>query len=247
MKTKVKTDNRKAMPKFLITVLVAGFVGGIFGVMAGFAGHTDLPAAVVAAVYWILEAITPWAILVESVVLLGSGAVLYHQGKVMFEHWDGEDEEIIEAAEEKVSWTLVMTSLTLVLSFFFFCVNCVVAENGFVIISFILSLVFIMVLQQKSVDLTKRINPEKQGSVYDMKFHKKWIASCDENEQRLIGKAAMKSFIVTTNVCFALELVMVFLTFVLDIGILPFLIVSLILGVSQLTYSITAIRLERHR
>ena len=34
----------------------------------------------------------------------------------------------------------------------------------------ILSLVWTTLMQQKAVDLTQAMNPEKQGSVYDLKF-----------------------------------------------------------------------------
>ena len=40
--------------------------------------------------------------------------------------------------------------------------------------------------------LTRRINPEKQGSVYDTKFFEKWVDSCDESEQRQMGQAAFQ-------------------------------------------------------
>ena len=43
------------------------------------------------------------------------------------------------------------------------------------------------IFQQKLVDTTKRLNPEKHGSVYDTKFHEKWLASCDEAERAVIG------------------------------------------------------------
>ena len=36
-----------------------------------------------------------------------------------------------------------------------------------------------MKLQQMTVDFQKIMNPEKQGSVYDLRFQKKWEESCD--------------------------------------------------------------------
>ena len=42
--------------------------------------------------------------------------------------------------------------------------------------------------------LTKELNPEKKGSVYDVKFVDKWEDSCDEAEKILIYKCAYKTY-----------------------------------------------------
>ena len=38
-------------------------------------------------------------------------------------------------------------------------------------------MVVTVIAQNRIVNFTKEINPEKKGSVYDLKFQKTWIAS----------------------------------------------------------------------
>ena len=52
----------------------------------------------------------------------------------------------------------------------------------------------VVIIQQKSVDCVKIMNPEKTASVYDMKFQKKWLETCDEAEKIIVGKCAFKAF-----------------------------------------------------
>ena len=91
------------------------------------------------------------------------------------------------------------------------------------------------------------MNPEKKGSVYDTNFQKKWIESCDENEQRKIGAAAMRSFRMVNNVCVVLWVILVFFSLVYLVGILPMFLGLLIFGVNQVSYCLEAIRLEKKK
>lgn len=50
--------------------------------------------------------------------------------------------------------------------------------------------------------------PEKKTSVYDLKFQKKWMDSCDEAEKILIGKCAYKAFGKTNLTCVILAAVL---------------------------------------
>lgn len=253
MKTKQKSVNRKAMPKFLGIMAISLVAGGTLGLMAGFAGASNLPDKIVESINALLTAITPWSILVLSILCIGTGLCLYLTSKKLIKSWDGEDEETPEKAEEKLTWALLASGINMVADLFFFGIGfgvVPIASNALQItlfLSFILSFAGIMILQQKIIDLTRKINPEKQVSVYDSKFHKKWLSSCDENEQRQIGQASYKSFRVVTNTCVILWLVLVVLSFVFKLSALPFFLVTFIFAVSQISYTLECIRLGRHR
>lgn len=253
MKNKEKSINRKAMPKFLLVMLVSGLVGGVLGFGAAFFGDTNLPETIVDGIYHILNAITPWSIWVITAVLMALSLMKYRTAKRIFADWDGEEEESIEQADEALSWTLLFSCVNLILDFFFFGIGFQGSEGiggwkaVLFLASFVVSMACIMVMQQKTVDLTRKMNPEKQGSIYDMKFKQKWIASCDENEQRQIGQAALKAFNAVTAVCVVLWAVLVLLNYVMDVGILPSFLVMLIWAVSQITYMVECIRLGRHK
>ena len=90
------------------------------------------------------------------------------------------------------------------------------------------------------------MNPEKHGSVYDTKFQKKWLESCDESERRQIGQACYKAYMVATRFCLGLWLVLVILSMVFEMSILPVFVLLLVWGVLQVTYTLECIRLGKH-
>lgn len=69
------------------------------------------------------------------------------------------------------------------------------------LVLFIAVLVLAVLLQQKTVDLVKEMNPEKKGSIYDEKFQKLWWESCDEAERRQIGQASYKAYSTASKFC----------------------------------------------
>lgn len=253
MKNKEKSVNRKALPKFLGIVLIDGLIGGVLGAVFSSANTIDLAQQMIEAMYAVLECITPWSILFCSALFLSAGFAQYHASRKLFQVWDGEDEEIIDQAEEKLSWGLLFSGLNVVANLFFFGIGfrVVSIDSGLLelvwLVSFVLSFVGILRLQQKIVDLAREMSPEKQGSIYDSKFHNKWVDSCDENEQRQMGQAAYKAFRAVNHTCIILWSVLILLAFVWDIGILPFFLVTLIFGVSQIVYSLECIRLGQHK
>ena len=46
----IKRDNRKALPKYLLILLVSGVIGGVLGFTSGWMGHDSLSETVIAAV-----------------------------------------------------------------------------------------------------------------------------------------------------------------------------------------------------
>ena len=195
MKTKQKSDNRKALPKYILMLLIAALFGGLAGFGAGIVGAVNLSGSFKTAVEDVLAAAAPWGIPVTSVVFLGLGWWFYAKARRIYQTWDGEDEERIEKAEEDLSWALLMSAVAMLWDFFFVSVLVVCEGNWPMgrlggLGMFFVSIAVIVVHQQKVVDLTRRINPEKQGSVYDTKFLKKWMDSCDESYQRQLGQAA---------------------------------------------------------
>ena len=113
---------------------------------------------------------------------------------------------------------------------------------------FLVSVAAIILLQQKMVDLERRLNPEKQGSVYDLKFQKKWLESCDEAEQKQIGQAAYKAYHTVNVACPFLWMTMVLLNYAFDFGLLmPAFTVCLLWLLLNVTYSLEAIRVSRRK
>lgn len=247
MKDQVTRENRKALPKFVGTVLLFAFLGGIGGFIVTFAGLSGVADWAETGLKGLLTAVVPWGIPVSSLVLLGIGLGLYRSAKGRYSRWDGEDEDLADGIETTLSYVLLFTSLAVILDFFFLSAAFLTSLPLIPVLCFVVSVVLSMVLQQKAVDLTRRMNPEKQGSVYDTKFQKKWMDSCDEAEKAQIGQAAYQAFRVAAGTCLGLWVVFTILNFSFDIGLLPALAVLVIFGVLQVTYCLTCIKLSRSK
>ena len=246
----VKKDNRKAFPKYLLILFVSAIFGGVMGFAAGWVGHDNLSEVIAAAVTDGLTAAAPWALLATSVVSLSLILWLYRSAKALFTGWDGEDDDTMDRAEEKLNWALLLTASQFVLDMFFFAV----AQSAhnmtalWSVLFFIASVFTLVFAQQKIVDLTRQMNPEKQGSVYDTKFRKKWFESCDEAEQKQIGQAAYKAYTVVSTVCPILWAVLLMLNYAFDFDLLmPTFIVCFIWLLLQVSYCLEAIRLGKRK
>lgn len=247
MKDQVARENRKALPKFLGSLLLFALLGGAGGFFVSIAGFSGLAGWLQTGLTEALRVVVPWGIPVSSLVLLGIGLGLYRSAKSRYDRWDGEDEQLADSIEITLSYVLLVTALATILDFFFLSAAFLSDTPLITALLFLASIVLVVLLQQRAVDLSRRMNPEKRGSVYDTKFQKKWMDSCDEAERAQIGQASYQAFRVTTGACLGLWVVFTVLNFSFDIGLLPALAVLVVFGVLQITYCLTCIRLTRSK
>ena len=247
MNDHVKRDNRRALPKYLLTILLYGLLGGVLGFFTGVAGAAGVAETVRQALDRLLAVCAPWGIVASAVILLGAGCYLYAAAKRRFTAWDGEDEDTMDDVERQLSWALLLTGLMIVLDFFFFAASIIYERFLQDLILFLASVAVLVVLQQKIVDLERRINPEKRGSVYDMKFQKTWMDSCDEAERAQIGQACYTAYRMGNKVCVFLWVALLILNFVFDFGLLPIAAVLVVWGVMQTAYALECIRLSKRK
>ncbi len=253
MRKQEKGENRKALPKFVLTMVGSLLAGGVIGFVVGCSRVLGpQTAALAAGLSRALEAATPWGIPVTSVLTLGTCFLLYRSAARKYAAWDGGDEdETSQAIEEALSWVLLLSAVQSLVNFFFMAAFCVysLGENvgGLATVGvFLVSFGFVIFAQQKAVDLERKMNPEKHGSVYDSKFQKRWLESCDESERRQIGQACYRAYMVAGRFCMGLWLVLVILSLVFKISLLPVFVLLLVWGVLQVTYTLECIRLGRH-
>lgn len=247
---KQKSENRRALPNFLITLLAAAVIGGTAGGASVFVGAwlrkrgpLDLTA--------LMQTAGLWGLPIFSAGLLGGAWYFYRAAKQAFRGWDGEDEAVMDRAEERLSRGMLLTTLAMIGVFFFFSVGTAGLMDGglrpslLIAAEMVVASAAIIVFQQKLVDLLKEMNPEKHGSVYDKRFQKIWWESCDENERRQIGQASYKAYTTVSVLCPALWGVLFFGNLVFDYGILPGTVALVIWGVAQVRYTVECIRLSR--
>ncbi len=230
------------------SMLAGGAIGFVLGLNRVFGLDTD---ALVEGLNAVLAAVTPWGIPVSSVLTLGGCFLFYRSAAVKFAAWNGGDEdETSESIDISLSWVLLLSAVQLLLNLFFMAAFCVYGIDGGIgalslVGVFLVSCGLVIFAQQKTVDLEKRMNPEKHGSVYDTKFQKKWLDSCDESERRQIGEASRRAYMVTTRLCLGLWLALVILSMLFDMSLLPVFVLLLVWGTMQVTYTLECIRLGK--
>lgn len=247
MRDTIQRDNRKSLPLFLLIILLSAFLGAVGGFWSAMAADQEILDSLWATLDQIMTVITPWAIPSISILMLVPGFFLLYTSKTRYAVCDQESEEEDQGIEDRLSYALLLSSLVYLADLFFLAASFLYANPLINAVCFLVSMGATIVLQQKIVDLTRRINPEKQGSVYDVNFQKKWLDSCDELERAQIGQASFHAYKITSGACSIAWLVLVILGFVTDIGLLPILVVILLWGVLQVSYALACIRLSHHR
>ena len=254
----VRLENKKALPKFILIVALSLVLGGVLGFALVKLNLESFGDTLDAAGLFFTNHISPWLIIALSAVELAVCLPIYFSGKKQLAAWDGEDESVSEAVETKLSVCIGITGLGNVAAFFLLAAM----FAGFVgnagtpqmmpaplffggLAAFLVDLFAPMVLQQKLVDLTKRLYPEKKGSVYDTKFQKKWFDSCDEAERAIIGQCAFKAYQATARTCMALWVVFALGGMFFNWGFLPALAVCIVWGAGQVVYSYWCLKLGK--
>jgi len=235
----IKKANRKALPKFILSLIGGMIVGGVGGFLAAKYGLDTLSGSLKAAGEFFGLRIAPWLMLALAIIQPIACAPIYRKAKKLLAGWDGEDEDISDAVDEALSIIIWITGTALIISFFLIAAS---YSGGFAafdheentvpffvsIGAFFTIMIEALIFQQKSVDAAKKTNPEKTVSIYETKFHKKWMDSCDEAERIMIGKCAFKAYSATNAVCPMLAILFALSALVFGTGFLPSLAVCVI-------------------
>ena len=255
----IRQANRKALPKFLLMTLAGFLLGFVISFMVRFGLDVlgqDNVADTLSGLGTGLAKAAPWLLAACGAVELIAVLILYQRAKAIVRDWDGEDETVPDRAEKPLSLAMWISSMALIAAFFLMTAS---YSSGLLskskadvpgmlggVIVFVAVLAVTMILQQRLVDLVKRLYPEKKVSVYDRKFQKKWFDQCDEAEKAQIGESAWHAYNAANKTCMALWLVFTLTALFLDTGILPVLAVCVIWAVSQSVYCWWASRLGSH-
>ena len=250
---KQKSENQKAFPRFLGILVVAGLIGGVLGGLSGVAGYFwEDHTAFGAAFAHLLGAASPWAMAACAAVLLGLGLYQYRKsrhclpwlgrrGRGRDAAGGGAPELGVAAGQPDGDRQLLLFQRRDREA----APEAPMAIRSLLLVVFLVVIALAILLQQKTVDLTKKMNPEKRGSVYDMKFQERWWESCDEAERRQIGQASYKAYVTVSRFCPYCWGVLLLGNMVFHYGILPSAVVLVIWAVLSVSYTREAIRLGR--
>lgn len=251
----IKQANQKALPKFILITIACALVGAVVGFCAAWFGLGRLTDGLKQAGYGFTRYAAPWLLMACAILRPAVCIPLYRSAKRLLAGWDGDDEELLEAIERKLTGAQWVNNLFNVISFFLFgavfSIGVFAVKNlgGIVFIlsllAFLIGLIGGLMLERRMVDISKQMSPEKEGSVYDFNFQKKWLASCDEAEKIMIGQCAYKAYRAANTTCMVLWLIFVLAAMFFDTGFLPVLVVCIIWGVSLSVYTHWTIKLSK--
>ncbi len=257
--SRIKREDEKAIGKFLISMLCSMVIGAIIGVLGVILlGRMEKSGMELSE---ILEQIRPsvsyissYVLIVYTVIMLLMLVIRIEKHLKMWKQSNEKNEEQYEADYEKVqrkiNYDLLLTNLFAIGSFLLFGLSVnnlkvLVSEHTLlyvlVMVLYMAALVAQLLLQKKIVNQYKKMNPEKQGSLFDTKFHKKWYESSDEAEREAIGRASKKAFEVINRMCLGLEVFLIFASMLFGIGIMAHIVVILIWAVGNIVYALESI------
>lgn len=254
--TENQKEDKKSFRKMMIFLLISMVVGFICGFAAEY--FKDLQIAESGILMQTLDMATPFCSLFFTVIILLLSIVFERRCHRSFAKWDGEDEQIYEKMDLENGYVMILNSMNMILSYFFFgagiyCISDESLHQGFTIVrtaaafaGIILTFIVVGVFQKRSVDFQKKLNPEKRGSVYDSRFAEKWLKSCDEAEKLSIYRCSYKSFKATSGICVLLWLVCFIGMNSWNFGLLPMTMVVIIWAVQTFSYFMESIRLCKH-
>lgn len=245
VKEQIQRDNNKAGVKFIIILVIATLLGGIIGFCMVFFQGSGIEE-IAGAIQGSLTKIAPWSSLVLTAVLFAVAHSLYRQARKMYAGWNEEDDEEMERIEKKLTISLLLISLITIQAFFFFAVGVsglaeLVQKSGLLgilcnLVAMIAAVVCTGKGQKEVVDFEREMNPEKQGSVYDVDFAKKWENSCDEAEKMAIYKASYSAYKATQKCCMVLWIICACGGMLWNIGLFPVTIVMIIWATQTISY-----------
>lgn len=245
-----RLEDNKVKGKFVITMILCMLLGGVLGVSSvkfvRYMGEQQWDFAVFGqnlTLMWSLAG--RYMMLILDLISFPVILILFHKHKKEVQVWDGEDEARLDVLEQKLGIdTGIPTILTLLNMFFygvgFYGMVYLEAKDSLI---FLLDLVlllggmmFLLLHQRNVVNFIKELNPEKKGSIFDMRFGRKWFASCDEAEQQKIGAACYATYCGMNVIYLFLTALLTVAGFFLPIGILPLTIVCLLWLIQTVMY-----------
>ena len=260
-----KKEDRKKFKSFVILMVISFIVGGIGGFSMGMIEDSGIVQSIPSIISDGLKFISLYINFVLTIICAIVVVVLYKQARKKFAAWDWEDEKVYDDIEGRLSIALIITSVNQIILFVFMAIGFIriielielekqnqgweffVPSAVIFALGVILTLVFMLIAQQKIINFEKEMNPEKQGSVFDTKFQKKWMDSCDEAQQKYIYEAAFFSYKAINVTCVILWFFCFFGMFVWNIGVLPVCLVCGIWLVSMMAYFVKCMQLEKNK
>lgn len=258
-----KKEDKKHFKKFVLKTVLGLLGGGIVGWFIGMRIGYLIKHQKTIDSYSIMHqlqiqtgSVFRILVFVVAVCCIVALSISYWKAKHKMEECNIEDEEQCESVEKIVAlgiWISGMGSLLLLLCLgmgagslsdiakkgeLILMLRSVVAFFGY----FVLSSFF----QNRFVTMLKALYPEKKGSIYDAKFQKKWMESCDEAERLMIYQVCYKVLMAMNYVYSGAAVIFLLLSMIFGISSLIFLTIMVLWIISQGVYFYASAKIEKN-
>ena len=176
-KESIRQEDSKALKKYLVVLVLCGVIGGFTGFFGAKASDSHMLAEIVKTIADGFYMVVPYVPFVGTTIAIIVSVILYRKSRKTFEQWDGEDEEVMEGIERNLSIVLFIHAAVMVIFYAFIALGFSYfsriheiedipwAAVILFIIGFIETTVYILIAEQKVVNMEKEMNPEMHKSI----------------------------------------------------------------------------------
>lgn len=183
--------------------------------------------------------------------LITASLGVFSSARARAEKWDGENEDEIEKIEDMLNMPLMFTNImqTTGIGFLTCCMSLLLSKKSLTAavpaVIFEVSYLFVLIINGRVVELEKKLNPEKKGSMTDMDFGRKWLDSCDEGEKLAIYRAAYGALNATNKAFFIISVVLWALQMIFDTGLMPVISVTVLWSIMNISFIRASMKKEK--
>ena len=247
----IKRENKQALPKYILFLLGCMVLGVIMGMVSFWAEENGAGNRLLLTMQSFLSVAPAFLMPCLCALILIPSVIVMKKVKTMWGSWDGEDDCLPDAVEEKLNKLLFLQNITAPLAFLTMTLDMVwdkeLVSSSITLVSFFLYLVLLLLLQKQAVDFLKRMNPEKRGSIYDLKFQTKWLDSCDEAEKKQMGEAALFAVQSMMTIYPITWCVLMFLGKIFGFGSMPSAVTIVLWAIQIILFQVKEMQLSRHK
>ncbi len=257
-------EKKKSKVKVYVTFalfMVLCYFGGFFGALLfdKVLGVGEAHMDVFEQILQLLIRVAPVVFMLITAVSLLYAFISFFKTKKMADAWDGENEEVIDTIEHRLSYPILVCNILMVCELFFFSVMLEIlmftayGETHTAMLELLGAIMVfggfagIIIINTLVVNLEKKLNPEKRGEVLDFKFSKEWMDSCDEAQKKIIYEAGYKAFNVGSIAGMLMFIIALLAQLFFHTGIWPMVCITVMELTLVLTYSIMCMKLEHKK
>lgn len=163
--------------------------------------------------------------------------------------WNGDDENIAENIEKDLMETCNVTNILCVILMLLFGIGLSgsyadIRIFPFIVVFWAIGIATVIFIQNRANKDNQLMNPEKSGSVFDLKFNDKQVKQMDEGERRILYQASYKAFRAVNITAFILWAVTVCGAITAGTGVFPIICICVMWLVSFIAFSRECARLQ---